>query len=168
VQGGLFDPRRTQDEQKGQFHMFGKAQRFFCEASTKMLAGKLIPRIWFLVAVCCFFSSACPELLCGEESEPEVYTPPPGRLAKAKADLELLDFTAMKLAIEDLTKNFPDKYKNGHEYLREIDAWRQRAAEIKTRSIAAREKPPDRLMQSLLSSEKLCSQIPCLTSTSCC
>jgi hypothetical protein len=131
VQGGLFDPRRTQDEQKGQFHMFGKAQRFFCEASTKMLAGKLIPRIWFLVAVCCFFSSACPELLCGEESEPEVYTPPPGRLAKAKADLELLDFTAMKLAIEDLTKNFPDKYKNGHEYLREIDAWRQRAAEIK-------------------------------------
>jgi hypothetical protein len=57
--------------------------------------------------------------------------PPPGRVAKAKANLDLVDFAALKLAIEDLTKNFPDKYKDGREYLRAVEIWQQRTAEIK-------------------------------------
>jgi len=97
----------------------------------KVLATKTIPTGLFFVIACCLFSSTCPRLLAGEKSESEVYTPPPGRLAKAKANLELVNFAAMRLAVEDLTKNFGDKYKNGHEYLRAIDGWQQRAADIK-------------------------------------
>ncbi len=97
----------------------------------KVLARKTIPTVLFFVIICCLFSSTCSRLLADEKSESEVYTSPPGRLAKAKANLELVNFAAMRLAIEDLTKNFPNKYKNGREYSRAIDGWQQRAAEIK-------------------------------------
>lgn len=95
-----------------------------------MLARRIIPGILFFVAFCSLFSSASSRILASEKSEPEAYTPPPGRLAKAKANLELVNFTAMRLAVEDLSNNFPDKYKNGPEYLREIDAYEQRLPQI--------------------------------------
>ncbi|UCD51402.1 MAG: SUMF1/EgtB/PvdO family nonheme iron enzyme [Phycisphaerales bacterium] len=37
----------------------------------------------------------------------------------------------MRLAIEDLTKNFPDSYNSGREYLRAIDTWERRVPQIK-------------------------------------
>ena len=112
--------------------MFGKLQISFFEVQTKMLAGRTIPTILFYVIFWCFSYAICPPLLANEKSQLDVYTGPPGRLAKAKANLELVNFTAMRLAIEDLTRNFPDKYKNGREYLRAIHTWEQRAAEIKS------------------------------------
>jgi formylglycine-generating enzyme required for sulfatase activity len=51
-------------------------------------------------------------------------------LAKAKANFELVNFAAVRLAVEDLSKDFPGTYKNGREYLRAIDTWQQRAAKI--------------------------------------
>ena len=112
--------------------VFGKPQKSFCEV--QMVARRTIPTVLVSIIVCCLSPSTCPRLHANEKSESEVYTSPLGRLAKAKANLKLVDFTAMRLAIEDLTKNFPDKYKNGREYLRAIDIWQRRAAEIATTS----------------------------------
>ncbi len=95
-----------------------------------MLTFKAIPRFFFLIPVCFLLSSTWSRLLANEKSE--AYAAPPGQLDKARANLELVNFDAMKLAIQDLMKNFPDKYKNGREYLREVEAWEKRATRIRS------------------------------------
>jgi len=92
----------------------------------KMSARKIIPAALLLVTFCHQSFGPVPLLLANEKYESETYTPPPGRLARAKANLELVNFPAMRLAIEDLAKHFPEKYTNGREYLKAIDAWQQR------------------------------------------
>ncbi|MFH1717828.1 MAG: SUMF1/EgtB/PvdO family nonheme iron enzyme [Planctomycetota bacterium] len=51
--------------------------------------------------------------------------------AKAASDLELVNFAAMKLAIRDLAKNFPEDYQNGDEYLMAVDKYEKRLPQLK-------------------------------------
>ena len=95
-----------------------------------MSARRIIPVALLLVTFCHQSFGPVPGLLADEKYESETYTPLPGRLARAKANLELVNFPAMRLAIRDLTKNFPEKYTNGREYLRAIDEWERRVPEI--------------------------------------
>ena len=82
--------------------IFERLRRLFCEVATEVLARIIIPAILFFAASFYLFSPTNPRILASENSESEVYSPPPGRLAKAKANLDLVNFAAMKLAIEDL------------------------------------------------------------------
>ncbi|MCH8119398.1 MAG: SUMF1/EgtB/PvdO family nonheme iron enzyme [Planctomycetes bacterium] len=99
-----------------------------------MLAKKTV-----LIALFCFIAyflvlSATPQLFAVEPAESKVTTSAKGgldRIAKAESDLELVNFTAMRLAVKDLMKNFPEKYTNGGKYLRAIDIYEKRLPEIK-------------------------------------
>ncbi|HUT14552.1 MAG TPA: hypothetical protein VMY42_28960, partial [Thermoguttaceae bacterium] len=45
--------------------------------------------------------------------------------------LRLVDFEAMRLAIEDLSKTFPEQYTRGAEFLQRLDAYEKRLPEIR-------------------------------------
>ncbi|MHC4328226.1 MAG: SUMF1/EgtB/PvdO family nonheme iron enzyme [Planctomycetota bacterium] len=93
-----------------------------------MLPRRTIQYILFFLIVCSLNSG----LFAEDKSDVETYIPPPGRLAKARLNLELVNFVAMRLAIADLAKNFPDEYTNGEEYLRAIENYENRLPEIKS------------------------------------
>ena len=50
---------------------------------------------------------------------------------RALADVKTIQLTALRLAVEDLTKTFPDTYPNGPEYLRAIAAFEQELPAIR-------------------------------------
>ncbi len=96
--------------------------------------------------VCCLVLSSAVALLpigmaksiAGELGKAEVSTrlPSTGHLAvdqivKAKSDLELVNLAAVRLAVQDLMKNFPEKYAHGDKYLKAIDTYEKRLPEIK-------------------------------------
>lgn len=70
-------------------------------------------------------------LIAAEQSESKFTTPPTDQITKARSDLELVNFSAMRLAVKDLMKNFPEKYTNGEKYLRAIDNYENRLPKIK-------------------------------------
>ena len=70
-------------------------------------------------------------LIAAEQSESKFTTQPTDQIVKARSDLELVNFTAMKLAVKDLMKNFPEKYTNGEKYLRAIENYENRLPKIK-------------------------------------
>ena len=56
-----------------------------------------------------------------------------GGPASTEADdfLRLVDFRALRLAIRDLSKTYPQQYGKGEEYLRQIDAYEKRLPQIR-------------------------------------
>jgi hypothetical protein len=52
--------------------------------------------------------------------------------SKAKANLEKVNFKALRFAVRDLMKTYPDKYTRGQEYLSALDAWERRLPAIHT------------------------------------
>jgi len=85
----------------------------------------------FCLAAYFLVSLTSPGLIAGEQSEFKFTTPPTDQITKAASDLELVNFTAMRLAVKDLMKNFPEKYTNGEKYLRAIENYENRLPEIK-------------------------------------
>ncbi|MDT8300136.1 MAG: SUMF1/EgtB/PvdO family nonheme iron enzyme [Sedimentisphaerales bacterium] len=83
----------------------------------------------FCLTVYFLVSLTSPGLIAAEQSK--FTNPPTDRITKAMSDLELVNFTAMKLAVKDLMKGFPEKYTNGEKYLRAIDNYENRLPEIK-------------------------------------
>ncbi len=55
----------------------------------------------------------------------------PDPFAQAQADLEQVDFRALKMAIQDLTQSFPNEYPQGNENLRSAERFEQRLPEIR-------------------------------------
>jgi len=51
--------------------------------------------------------------------------------AKAQAELEQVNFRALKMAIHDLTRSFPNHYGQGGEYLHEVEDFERRLPEIR-------------------------------------
>ena len=70
-------------------------------------------------------------IIAAEQSESTFTTSPVDQITKARSDLELVNFTAMKLAVKDLMKDFPEKYTNGEKYLRAIENYENRLPTIK-------------------------------------
>ncbi|MBL7146818.1 MAG: hypothetical protein ISS76_21440, partial [Phycisphaerae bacterium] len=70
-------------------------------------------------------------IIAAEQSESKFTTSPVDQITKARSDLELVNFTAMKLAVKDLMKDFPEKYTNGEKYLRAIENYENRLPTIK-------------------------------------
>ena len=87
--------------------------------------------VLFCFTTHCLVSLNTPQLIAVERAESKVNTRVLDEIARAKSDLELVNFTAMRLAVKDLMKNFPGKYTNGGKYLRAIDVFEKRLSEIK-------------------------------------
>ena len=61
-----------------------------------------------------------------------VLVAPPARAAQPLAQsLEQMDVTALRLAINDLTTTFGDRYRNGPAFLKRLEMCEQRLAEIR-------------------------------------
>jgi len=74
-----------------------------------MLARKtLLTALSFLTAYY-LLSLGTPRLIAGRPAESEVDSSTVDQFAKAKSDLELVNFAAMRLAVKDLMKNFSEK-----------------------------------------------------------
>ncbi|UCG48947.1 MAG: SUMF1/EgtB/PvdO family nonheme iron enzyme [Phycisphaerales bacterium] len=56
---------------------------------------------------------------------------PSDRFEMAVSDLDMVSFSAMRAAIRDLMTTFPDRYANGREYLRTLDAYQKRLPQIR-------------------------------------
>ncbi|MDH4241612.1 MAG: hypothetical protein OEW48_18800, partial [Phycisphaerae bacterium] len=67
----------------------------------------------------------------GPEKTPQVATRPTDQFSKAAADLEMVNFSALRRAIRDLAKTFPTKYTKGDDYLRTLDRYEGRLPKIK-------------------------------------
>ncbi|MHC4426329.1 MAG: TolB family protein, partial [Planctomycetota bacterium] len=52
-------------------------------------------------------------------------------LEQATADLDLVDLSALRLAVLDLARAFPGKYTKGQEYLKRLDGYEKRVPKIK-------------------------------------
>jgi len=101
------------------------------EVEAKMFVRKTAPMTLLCFTAYFLISLICPGLMAGEQSESKFTTRSIDRIAKASSDIELVNFTAMRLAVKDLMKNFPEKYTNGEIYLRAIDKYENRLPEIK-------------------------------------
>jgi formylglycine-generating enzyme required for sulfatase activity len=55
----------------------------------------------------------------------------PDPFARAQADLGQVDLRAMKMAVQDLMRSFPNGYPHGHEYLRAAGDFERRLPEIR-------------------------------------
>jgi hypothetical protein len=89
-----------------------------------------------LITLFCFtvyflMSLTSHELIAAEQSESNLAARSIDRIVKARSDLELVNFIAMRLAVKDLIKNFPEKYTNGEKYLRAVDKYENRLPKIK-------------------------------------
>jgi formylglycine-generating enzyme required for sulfatase activity len=51
-------------------------------------------------------------------------------LSQAKADLEMVNFKALRMAVQDIIKTFPGKYPRGPEFLNRIEACEKRLPKI--------------------------------------
>ena len=96
-----------------------------------MLARKTLLTVLSFITAYYLLSLGTSQLLAGQPAESEVDSGPVDQFAKAKSDLELVNFTAMRLAVKDLMKNFPEKYTDGEKYLGAIDIYEKRLPEIK-------------------------------------
>jgi len=65
------------------------------------------------------------------ETTPQVQTQPTDQFSKASADLEMVNFTALRRAIKDLAKTFPTRYTKGRDYLKALDRYEGRLPKIK-------------------------------------
>jgi formylglycine-generating enzyme required for sulfatase activity len=54
-----------------------------------------------------------------------------GQFDKVEADLENVNFRALRMAIEDLKKTYPDRYVRGEQYLTELDSWEKQLPAVK-------------------------------------
>jgi hypothetical protein len=95
-----------------------------------MLIRKTSVTTLFCLAVYFLVSLTSTGLIAAEQYESKFTAPPADRIAKARSALELVNFTAMRLAVKDLMKNFPEKYTNGEKYLRAIDKYENRLPDI--------------------------------------
>ena len=103
--------------------MLKTSERFLYEVETKMLARKTLLTVLSFLTAYCLLSLGTSQLLAGQPAESEVDSGPVDQFAKAKSDLELVNFAAMRLAVKDLMKNFPEKYTDGEKYLVSIDIY---------------------------------------------
>ena len=62
---------------------------------------------------------------------PRVEPRPGDQFGRAAADLEMVNFTALRRAIRDLAKTFPTKYTKGRDYLQALDRYEGRLSKIK-------------------------------------
>jgi formylglycine-generating enzyme required for sulfatase activity len=56
------------------------------------------------------------------------------RVCAAKAQLKLLNFEALRLAIEDLARDYPDRYPEGPDFLKNLEAHEKWAAGVQARA----------------------------------
>ncbi len=56
--------------------------------------------------------------------------PAPDEFTRARAELERVNFAALRRAVRDLTASFPARYTQGEEYLRRADAYEQRTSQV--------------------------------------
>ncbi len=54
-----------------------------------------------------------------------------GRFRRAASELERVNFAALRRAIEDLSKNFPEQYTQGAAYLQRLEAFERRLPEMR-------------------------------------
>jgi len=101
------------------------------EVEAKMFVRKAALTTLFCLTVYFLVSLTSPGLIAAEKFESKITTQPIDQIAKARSDLELVNFTAMRLAVKDLMKNFPEKYTNGEKYLRAIDNYENHLPKIK-------------------------------------
>ncbi|MHC4546392.1 MAG: hypothetical protein ACYTDW_18685, partial [Planctomycetota bacterium] len=67
----------------------------------------------------------------GSKTTPQVQTQPTDQFSKASADLEMVNFIALRRAIRDLAKTFPTRYTKGQDYLQALDRYEGRLPKIK-------------------------------------
>ncbi|MGB2808658.1 MAG: SUMF1/EgtB/PvdO family nonheme iron enzyme [Sedimentisphaerales bacterium] len=67
----------------------------------------------------------------GPETTPQVQTQPTDQFSKAVADLEMVNFSALRRAIRDLVKTFPTRYTKGRDNLKSLDRYEGLLPDIK-------------------------------------
>ncbi|MHC4174516.1 MAG: SUMF1/EgtB/PvdO family nonheme iron enzyme [Planctomycetota bacterium] len=91
-----------------------------------MLTKKVFLTALVVITLC------CPVLLtAGESGESSANTQSPDKFTKAKSDLELVDFAALRRAVKDLMRDFPEQYAEGDKHLKAIGRYEQRLPQIR-------------------------------------
>ncbi|MHC4316067.1 MAG: hypothetical protein ACYSW3_26795 [Planctomycetota bacterium] len=62
---------------------------------------------------------------------PRVEPRPGDQFGRASADLEMVNFAALRRAIRDLAKTFPTRYTKGDDYLRALERYQKHLPQIK-------------------------------------
>jgi hypothetical protein len=92
----------------------------------------------------------------GSKTTPHVQTQPTDQFSKASADLEMVNFIALRRAIKDLAETFPTRYTKGRDYLQAVDRYEGLLPEI-SEALKQRDK-----------TVRFCCLIRCWISTNCC